>query len=83
MQARFHELVTEKIRATQAQIAELLAFASNYRPPLVGWPLQRPTNLRLGSARVWLRRMIGRSWSSSARARFGEVPIACTLQPGR
>ena len=28
VQARFHELVTDKIRATQTQIAELLAFSS-------------------------------------------------------
>jgi DNA-binding transcriptional MerR regulator len=28
VQARFHELVTDKIHATQAQIAELLAFAA-------------------------------------------------------
>ena len=80
VQRRFHELVTEKIRATQTQIAELTAFGSQLQSAaaqLGTTPIDGPC----GDACAC---MAERSDSTAlpvalASTRPGAAPIACTL----
>ena len=83
VQARFHELVTDKIRATQTQIAELLAFSSQLQfaaGRLAAPPVDEPCGegcaclAPMGHTSVPVE--FGRTSSSDG------APIACTLPAG-
>ena len=83
VQARFHELVTDKIRATQAQIAELLAFASQLQA--AAGRLAAPATddpCGVGCACLTPDDDHATFAVELGRSRSDEVPIACTLQPG-
>ena len=91
VQRRFHELVTDKIRAAEAQVDELAAFAAQLRASaeqLAGDPVDGPCgpNCACLSAEVG-----GAAASEPAIVTLGrqpanvpvvEIPIACTLEPG-
>ena len=83
VQARFHELVTDKIRATQTQIAELLAFSSQLQAAagrLAAAPIDEPCSAGCACLSPEDDRPVPVEFGTTTS---GPVPIACTLQPGQ
>ena len=82
VQARFHELVTDKIRATQTQIAELLAFSSQLQAAagrLAAAPVDEPCSAACACLASDDDQPVPVEFGTTTS---GAVPIACTLQPG-
>ena len=82
VQARFHELVTDKIRATQIQIGELLAFSSQLQAAagrLAATPVDEPCGAGCACLESDDDRPVPVEFGTT---KSGAVPIACTLQPG-
>jgi MerR family transcriptional regulator, copper efflux regulator len=83
VQARFHELVTDKIRATQTQIAELLAFSSQLQAAagrLATAPVDEPCSVACACLSPDDDQPVPVEFGTTTS---GAVPIACTLQPGQ
>jgi MerR family transcriptional regulator, copper efflux regulator len=81
VQTRFHELVTDKIRATQTQIAELAAFAAQLQAAagrLATTPIDEPCN----DTCACLAHDVAELVAVELLATSDDVPIACTLEPG-
>ena len=83
VQRRFHELVTDKLNATQTRIAELIAFAASTADGgavrLDGPPLDGPCDS--GCACLAENDSTVPSPVTLSVAASSEQPIACTLQP--
>ena len=82
VQRRFHELVTDKLHATQTQITELIAFAGQLQTTaarLDGPTLNGPC--RSGCACLAENDSLVPSLVTLSMAASNEPPIACTLQP--
>ena len=81
VQRRFHELVTEKIGATQAQIAELVAFASQLQTAAARWIAHRLTDhatTNVGaSRRPTMRHRRLRSCCGHPRPLIRRLPAHC------
>jgi MerR family transcriptional regulator, copper efflux regulator len=83
VQVRFHELVTDKIRATQTQIAELLAFSAQLQAAagrLAAPPVDEPCGE--GCACLAPSDPDDTVLVELGRTTLGDVPIACSLEPG-
>ncbi len=82
VQARFNELVTDKIRATQTQIAELLAFSSQLQAAagrLAAAPADEPCNAECACLASDDDQPVPVAFGTKTS---GAAPIACTLRPG-
>ncbi len=80
VQTRFHELVTDKIRATQTQIAELLAFAAQLQAAagrLAATPIDEPCGDSCACLAHDGAEPVAVDLQTSS-----DVPIACTLAAG-
>ena len=80
VQTRVHELVTDKIRATQTRIAELLAFASQLQAAaarLGATPIDEPCGDTCACLVHDVTEPVAVELQPSS-----DVPIACTLVPG-
>jgi DNA-binding transcriptional MerR regulator len=83
VQRRFHDLVTDKLHATQTQIADLIAFASQLQTAatrLDGRALDGPCGS--GCACLAENDTAVSSPVTLTAAAASEQPIACSLQPG-
>ena len=90
VQRRFHELVTDKIRAAETQVGELTAFAAQLRAAaeqLAGDPVDGPCGpdcacLTVDTADAAAVEPATVTLGRKPAAVPVEIPIACTLEPG-
>lgn len=85
VQRRFHELITDKIRAADAQVRELTAFTTQLRASadrLSGEPVDGPCGSDCACLAAELEAPESESATVNAGRRTMDVPIVCTLDPG-
>ena len=85
VQRRFHELITDKIRAAESQVSELTAFTSQLRASaeqLATEPVDGPCGADCACVTVDVDAPATVTLGRKPDAVPMEMPIACTLQPG-